>query len=133
MLHRNERAAELMKEEIARIIREDLADPNLGFVTVVGVRMTKDLKRAVVFVSVIGEEAKRRETITHLRKAAGHIRSVLASRIILRYMPEITFEYDTLLAQEQRISELISELHKAEQPAPENGVAGGAKPEDAPD
>jgi ribosome-binding factor A len=121
MLHRNERAAELMKEAIAQIIREELADPKLGFITVVGVRMAKDLKRAVVFVSVIGDEAKRKETLDHLKKASGHIKNLLKTRVVLRYMPEIQFEYDTLLAQEQRISELISELHRAEsdQPASE--------------
>lgn len=114
MLHRNERAAELIKEQVAGIITRDLADPKLGFVTIVGVRMTKDLKRAIIFVSVIGDDAKRKETMAHLKKAAGYIRGQLAHRVTLRYTPELSFEYDTLLEQEQRVGELLRSIHAAE-------------------
>jgi ribosome-binding factor A len=86
-------------------------------VTVVGVRLTKDRKKATVFVSVIGDEKIRKLTVDHLERAKGHIKCLLKDRVALRYMPDIHFEYDTLLAQEERISEILSELHKEEPPA----------------
>jgi ribosome-binding factor A len=120
MLHRERRVAETLRSEIARIITSELADPKLGFVTVVGVKLTKDLKTARVYVSVLGDEPKRQETVAHLNKARGHIKHLLKNRIVVRYLPELNFEYDALLAQEERISELINELHRDEQPGGEH-------------
>jgi len=114
MLYRDKRVAEALRSEIAKIITTELADPNLGFVTVVGVRLAKDLKRATVFVSVIGDDKKKKLTVDHLERAKGHIKSRLAGRIVLRYMPDIHFEYDELLAQEERISEILAKMHKEE-------------------
>jgi ribosome-binding factor A len=117
MVYRDRRAAEMIRTEVAKIIASELADPHLGFVTVVGVKLTKDLKRAIVFISVMGDEVQRRETVNHLERARGHVKNLLRHRITMRYMPEIHFEYDTLLAQEARISELIADLHRNESPA----------------
>jgi len=119
MLHRDRRAAETIRAEVAKIIALELADPKLGFVTVVGVKLTKDLKRANVFVSVMGDDEQKKVTVEHLERARGHIKRLLRHRITMRYMPEIHFEYDTLLAQELRIAELIAELHK-DMPEPDD-------------
>jgi ribosome-binding factor A len=89
-------------------------------VTVVGVRLAKDLKRATVYVSVMGDEKIRKLTIDHLERAKGHIKTLLKDRIVLRYLPDIHFRYDELLAQEERISEIISELHKEAAPKDSN-------------
>jgi ribosome-binding factor A len=119
MLHRDKRAAELIRAEVAKIINNELADPKLGFVTVIGTRLTKDLKRAIVFVSVIGDAAKKAESVAHLERAKGRIRHLLAERIVMRYLPEISFEYDTLLDQEERVAELLAELHRAGESEPD--------------
>jgi ribosome-binding factor A len=116
MLYRDKRVAEALRSEIAKIITFELADPNLGFVTVVGVRLAKDLKHATVYVSVIGDEPKKKLTVDHLERARGYIKNRLADRIVLRYMPDIHFRFDELLAQEERISEVISQLHREETP-----------------
>lgn len=116
MLYRDKRVAEALRSEIAKIITTELADPNLGFVTVVGVRLARDLKQATVYVTVIGDEPKQKLTVEHLERARGHIKSRLADRVVLRYMPDIHFKFDDLLAQEERISEVISELHREETP-----------------
>ena len=118
MLHRDKRAAEVIRAEVAKIIQSELTDPKLGFVTVVGVKLTKDLKRAIVFVSVIGDADKKKETVEHLEHARGHIRSLLRHRVVMRYLPDLHFEYDTLLDQEERIAELIAELHRDDKPGP---------------
>jgi ribosome-binding factor A len=114
MLYRDKRVAEALRSEIAKIITTELADPNLGFVTVVGVRLARDLKQATVYVSVIGDDPKKKLTVDHLQRAKGYIKSRLADRIVLRYMPDIHFKFDELLAQEERISEVISKLHRGE-------------------
>jgi len=116
MLYRDKRVAEALRAEIARIITTELADPNLGFVTVIGVRLAKDMKKATVYVSVMGDEKVRKLTVDHLERAKGYIKTLLKDRIVLRYLPDIHFRYDELLAQEERISEIISELHKEEVP-----------------
>jgi ribosome-binding factor A len=121
MIHRDRRAAELVQAEIAKIITSELADPKLGFVTVIGVKLTRDLKNGVVYVSVLGDEQKKKETLDHLNNARGHIRSLLRHRVLMRYLPEIRFEYDSLFEQEQRVSELISEIHSAEHPESDAG------------
>ena len=117
MLHRDRRAAELLQAEVAKIITSELADPKLGFVTVLGVKLSGDFKIAHVYVSVIGDEAKRKETLEHLTNARGHIRSLLSHRVTMRYMPEINFEYDSLFEQEQRVTELIKQIHAEEEAA----------------
>jgi ribosome-binding factor A len=114
MLHRDRRAAEVIRAEVAKIITSELTDPNLGFVTVVGVKITKDLKRAVIFISVIGDAEKKKLTLEHLEHAKGHIRSLLRHRVTMRYLPDLHFEHDTLFEQERRVSELIDELHRSE-------------------
>ncbi|MEO0108240.1 MAG: 30S ribosome-binding factor RbfA [candidate division WOR-3 bacterium] len=116
MLWRDQRTAELIRVEIAKIITSELADPKLGFVTVIGVKVTKDLKKAFVYVSVIGDDAKKKESVEHLEHARNYIRGLLRRRIVLRYLPEIHFEYDRLFEQEQRVSQLLSELHATEEP-----------------
>ena len=103
-----------MRDEIAKIITTELADPKLGFVTVVGVKMTKDLKRAMVYVSVMGDDKKQKESLEHLTRARNYIRTLLKSRVVMRYLPELVFKFDTLLAQEERVAQLLSEIHAAE-------------------
>jgi ribosome-binding factor A len=114
MLHRDRRAAETIKVEVAQVITNELADPKLGFVTVVGAKLTKDLKRAIIYISVIGDDQQRKDSVEHLEKAKGYIKKQLSSRLVVRYMPEIHFEYDVLLEQERHVSELIQQLHKTE-------------------
>jgi ribosome-binding factor A len=115
MLHRDRRAAELLQAEIAKIITSELSDPKLGFTTVIGVKLSGDFKIAHVYVSVIGDDKKKKETLDHLNNARGHVRSLLSHRVVMRYMPEIQFEYDTLFDQEQRVSELLNQIHAEEQ------------------
>lgn len=116
MLHRDRRVAELIRGEVAKIIVNELADPHLGFVTVIAAKLTKDLKRATIYVSVIGDDKQQQLTLEHLQHARGHIRNLLRHRIMMRYLPDIEFELDTLMMQEQRVAELIAEIHRQELP-----------------
>jgi ribosome-binding factor A len=110
---RAERVAEGIREEIATFLAEDVKDPRVvGLVTVTGVDVTRDLRHAKVFVSVMGSEAERRATLEGLGSAAGHLRSRVARALGLRVAPEITFRYDESVARAARIEALLAEVRE---------------------
>lgn len=108
--HRAFRLAESLKTEIAKIIREDIKDPRLGFVTVTGVEVTDDLRYAKVFVSILGSEEEIKNSMNVLSRATGHIRGEIGKIVRLRFVPEITFKYDRSIEQGAHISKLLREV-----------------------
>ncbi|WLR43503.1 30S ribosome-binding factor RbfA [Bacillus carboniphilus] len=106
------RVAEQMKKELSDIISKKIKDPRVGFVTVTDVRVTGDLQIATVYISVLGDESKRKETLQGLAKAKGFIRSEVGQRIRLRKVPEIEFEFDESIEYGNRIDQLIHEVKK---------------------
>lgn len=108
---RTDRVDELLKEEIAAILGE-VRDPRVGFVTVMDVRTTPDLRHARVWVSVMGEEAEKEETLAALRRAAGFVRARVGEEITLKYLPAIEFELDRSLERAARIDHLIDEMRE---------------------
>ena len=80
---RTERVDELLKQEIARVIR-DLKDPRVGFATVMDVRTSPDLRHARVYVSVLGEESARRAAIEALEGARGFVRARIGEAVTLK-------------------------------------------------
>lgn len=115
--HRANRLAETLKEEISQMIREDLKDPRLGFITVTDVEVADDLGHAKVFVSVLGDAQQSKDSLDALNRAAGFVRSEIGKRIRLRHVPEIVFKYDTSLEKGAHIAKL---LRKVEAPADRN-------------
>ncbi|WP_102028260.1 30S ribosome-binding factor RbfA [Salirhabdus sp. Marseille-P4669] len=109
---RSNRVAEQMKKELGDIIGKKLKDPRIGFVTVTDVRVTGDLQQAKVFISVLGDEDKKKDTLIGLAKAKGFIRSEIGRRIRLRKTPEITFELDEVLEYGNKIETLLRELNE---------------------
>lgn len=104
--------AVLVKEAIAEIIQNEIRDPRLGFLTITGVEMRMNLRKAKVFFSVFGEEKERKKSEEVLRKAKGFIRHQLARKISLKYIPELEFEIDQLVLQERRVEEILKRLKK---------------------
>lgn len=109
---RANRVAEQMKKELGDIITRKLKDPRVGFVTVTDVEVTGDLQQATVYVSVLGNEKQKEDTILGLMKARGFIRSEIGKRIRLRKTPEIMFEYDVALEYGNRIEDILRDLNK---------------------
>ncbi|MBI4458632.1 MAG: 30S ribosome-binding factor RbfA [Acidobacteria bacterium] len=107
---RAERLADLIREEIGNLLEYEVKDPRIGFVTVIGVRLSGDLHTAVVSVSILGDDEKKKEGLKGLAAAHGFLRRQLAQRLGLRYAPEVTFELDRTEAAEQRIEELLREI-----------------------
>jgi ribosome-binding factor A len=105
--HRVSRLAETLKEEISQMIREELKDPRIGFVTVTAVEVAEDLGHAKVFVSVLGDEIQRKESLDGLKSAAGFIRREIGQRVRLRFAPEIVFKYDPSIEHGAQIAKLL--------------------------
>jgi ribosome-binding factor A len=119
MGHRVNRVGEQMKKELGDIISRKIKDPRIGFVTVTDVQVTGDLQQAKVYISVLGDEQQREDTLKGLAKAKGFIRTEIGQRIRLRKTPELIFEFDETMAYGNRINSLIHELHRDEQPGEE--------------
>lgn len=108
---RSARVAEQMREEMARLIR-DLKDPRVGFVSVVKVEVSGDLRYARIFVSVMGTEQQKKESMKGLQSASGHLRSELGQILRLRFVPELNFHLDESIEHGVRIAKLLVELQK---------------------
>jgi ribosome-binding factor A len=101
-----------MKKELGEIISRKIKDPRIGFVTVTDVRVSGDLQIAKVYISVLGDEEKRENTLKGLAKAKGFIRSEIGQRIRLRKTPEILFEFDESVDYGNRIETLIHKINQ---------------------
>lgn len=109
-MDRTDRISEEMKKEISAIIQYELKDPRLPqMISVTGVDVTKDLRYAKVYVSVLGSENEKQDAIAGLKSAAGFIRREIGRRIQLRYTPEILFELDNSIERGVYINKLINE------------------------
>ncbi|MFD1360377.1 30S ribosome-binding factor RbfA [Lentibacillus salinarum] len=109
---RANRVAEQMKKELGELIGQKIKDPRVGFVTVTDVEVTGDLQQAKVFISVLGDEEEKHDTLVGLAKAKGFIRSEIGKRIRLRKTPEITFEFDEAFEYGNRIEKILRELNE---------------------
>jgi ribosome-binding factor A len=109
MSERMRRVNESVRQVLAEALPE-LKDPRIGLVTVTGVDTAPDLRHAVVFVSVLGSEKKRRATLQGLEAAHGLLQSCLARQLRLKRTPQLTFEYDPSVERGVRMSRLIDEL-----------------------
>ena len=106
--------------ELSDLLRTRVKDPRVGFVSVTHVEVSGDYRHAKIFVSVMGNEEERASTMKALKHATGFLRHELASRLTVRYMPEIVFRLDTSIEQGARILELIREV-TGEQPVGREG------------
>ena len=99
-----------IREEISSIIQQEIKDPGIGFITVLEVKMTEDLKHAKVLYSVYGSEEEKEKTIEALKRARGFIKHLLGDRVKLRYTPELTFALDTEQEKFDRIDALLQKV-----------------------
>jgi ribosome-binding factor A len=98
-----------VREVLAEAVGE-LRDPRIGFVTVTDVETSPDLRHAVVYVSVLGSEEKRDQTLSGLAAAHGVLQARIAQELRLKRTPQLAFEYDPSVERGVRMSHLIDEL-----------------------
>jgi ribosome-binding factor A len=109
--YRADQVGEQVREEIMSIIRRDLKDPRIGFVSITAVRMSPDLRQARVLVSVLGSPDEQKASIRGLVSAKGLIRHELGRRLQnLKFSPELRFELDSSIEYSVHISELLKEV-----------------------
>ncbi|HSW39275.1 MAG TPA: 30S ribosome-binding factor RbfA [Acidobacteriota bacterium] len=108
---RPKRLALQIQHEISSMLSRDLKDKRVGFVTVTGVQMTPDLRHAKIFVSSMGSDNEKKESLDALKYASGWIRHELGRRIRIKYLPEISFFADTSQDYGDHIDNLIQKIH----------------------
>ncbi|MCR4418940.1 MAG: 30S ribosome-binding factor RbfA [Clostridia bacterium] len=109
---RVQRVAEQIKKEIASILKHEMKDPRLGFVSVTDVELSPDLHYAKVYVSVLGDDQAQRESLEVLNKATGFVRREIGERLSLRFVPELAFRFDPSIQRGARIAELLHQLRR---------------------
>jgi ribosome-binding factor A len=100
---------EAVRKAISSAISSELEDPRIGFVTVTAVDTSPDLRRARVYVSVLGDEEQREATLTGLRAAHGPLQSAIAREARIKYTPKLTFIYDEGPERAARLTRLLEE------------------------
>ena len=117
---RPERVAQLIRREIADVLRNRLRDPRLAsLISVTDVEVTRDLSVARVFVSVLEGGEARTRALEALGRAAGYVRHELSPRLGLREVPEIRFLHDSSIETGARVDELLRRIERGEPPEDE--------------
>lgn len=110
---RTDRLNSLLKEVISEVIKRDVRNPHVGeLIAVTRVQISKDLRHAKVFISVIGSEQDKAETLDALNSAAGFIAVNSSKKVVMRYFPELIFRLDDSVDKHMRIEELLGEIDK---------------------
>jgi len=104
---RTDRVSALLQRELGMLISEELRDPRISFPTVTAVEVSRDLRVAKVFVSVLGDDEAIRSTMAALEDAKRHLRHELGERVELRAVPRLEFVSDTSAARSIRIDQLL--------------------------
>ena len=112
MTRRTQQMGEFLREEVVDIIRSEIDDPRLGFWTVTRVEVLPDLRSARIYVSVLGTDGERKETITALRGAAGFIRGHLKPRMRTRIIPDLDFRDDRSMEHAEEIDRTLKALRR---------------------
>jgi ribosome-binding factor A len=108
---RTDRLSDVLRAELSELLLRSVKDPRIKLVSLTGIEVSPDLRRAVVKVSALGEEQQRQEAIEALRHARGFLRTELAHRLRTRVTPELVFELDRGAEHSQKISDLLESLN----------------------
>ena len=112
MTRRQQQMSEFLREEVTDIIRSELDDPRLGFWTITRVDVPSDMRSARVYVSVLGTDGERQETLKALRGAAGFIRTHLKPRMRTRTIPDLDFRDDRSMEHAEEIDRALKTIQR---------------------
>jgi ribosome-binding factor A len=112
---RTEKVSEEIRHQIPDVLKRELADLQVGLVTVTRVTISKDLKYAKIYLSFIGNKISAEACIDKISFRNKQIRMGLSQKLHLRFMPEISFYYDDTIEYANKIDELIKKIHKDEE------------------
>jgi ribosome-binding factor A len=108
---RPDRVADQIRGELAMLLAREVHDPGLGFVTLTRVKVSPDLQQARVYYTALGDEKTQRQSTRALERAAPFLRRQIGLRLRLKRTPEILFQYDESIAGQDRIEQLLNEIH----------------------
>ncbi len=101
-----------IKREISFIINTELKDPRIGFVTITGTKLSADCKYLDIYLSIMGKEEDRRNSLEILRGCVGFIKKKISGRIRLKNIPDLKFIYDDSIDRGMRISKILETINK---------------------
>jgi ribosome-binding factor A len=124
---RPERIADQVRSELASLLAREVHDPGIGFVTLTRVLVSPDLQFARVGYTTLGDERARESTARALARAASFLRRQIGMRLRLRRAPELRFVYDDSVAGQDRIEQLLNEIHATARPESEHASDEGGE------
>jgi len=107
---RSQRVGQLLQQELANMLVNEVRDPRIGFATITEVRVTPDLRSARVFVSIYGSEQERQQSLDGIAAASGFLQREVGRRLRLKYTPELSFSHDDSLDRADRLEQLIGAI-----------------------
>jgi len=116
---RPDRVADQIRAELATLLAREVHDPGIGFVTLTRVQMTPDIQQARVFYTTLGDDNARRNTARALGRAGAFLRRQIGARLRLKRVPELVFVYDESIAGQDRIEQILNDIHAGAHPDPE--------------
>ena len=112
MIRRSERISKLIRREISELLEREVNDPRLSkLISVTAVSLSPDLKYAKVFVSILGDEANKKDMLAAFNTASGFLRKELAPRLKMRCTPQLSFYYDDSIERGERLLNLIAQVN----------------------
>jgi ribosome-binding factor A len=119
MIKRTDRLNSLLQEVIAEVIMRDIRNPKVStLLTVKKVEITPDLHHAKVYISMLGSDLEKKQTLKALKSAAGFISVQAAKQVVMKYFPALTFHLDNTIEDEIRIHNLLEKIHEEQQNRP---------------
>jgi ribosome-binding factor A len=110
---RSERVGELLIEVIADVLREDIRDPRVTAVTITAAKVTKDLRQARIYFTILGGASENKDAVlAGLKSALGFIRARIGKQLKLRFVPAIEFFYDESVDEAERIEKLLRQVRQ---------------------
>jgi len=136
---RPDRVADQIRGELAQLLAREVHDPGIGFVTLTRVQVSPDIQLARVFYTVLGDVNARKSSARALERATPFLRRQIGARLRLKRVPDLKFQYDDAVAGQDRIEQLLNEIHAADRErggtdsgdageAPDNDADGGDRP-----
>ena len=107
---RSDRVAELLLEFISQLLREGINDPRVEGVTLTTAEVSRDLRHAKIYFTLLSETKERAEVLAGLKSTSGFIRSRIGKELRLRFVPSLEFTYDQSPDQAQRIDDLLRQV-----------------------
>lgn len=110
---RSDRVGDLLLELISELLAKEVSDPRIGSVTLTGTEVSKDLRHARIYFTLLGAAEKKAEVLAGLKSATGFIRAKVARELKLRFVPTIEFVYDESQDEARRIDELLNQVKQS--------------------